>query len=137
MRTGLFILVFILTFSCFYGQERILKFSFEIGGFAFYEKVIITQDSTFIFELDTNVTLKRRFSTSTQTWDKLNNSIKNYSLKDLENLPSPTNFRMFDGAKQSHIIISTDKKDYNCGDFDSYNPNDKLKDLLTIILENL
>ena len=46
--------------------------------------------------------------------------------RNLQNLPSPTDYRAGDGASISHISIKTNKKEYYCGEFDSYTPNEKL-----------
>jgi len=102
----------------------------------FYESIKIMQDSTFVFKKgeDNNVNIK--FLTSKATWDRLINSICQYSLKDLVNLPSPTHDREYDGALFSGITISTKIIKYDCGQFDDYNPNEKLKPLLEIMLES-
>jgi len=77
-----------------------------------------------------------KFLTSKETWERLIHSISQYSLKDLENLRSPTDDRSYDGALFSGITISTTLKRYDCGVFDDYNPNGKLKPLLEIMLES-
>ena len=68
-------------------------------------------------------------------WEILLNTIPDGPLSALENLPSPTMERARDAAKYSSIQIITDKKTYNCGSFDNYNPHQKLKSLLNAILE--
>ncbi len=120
-----------------YSQEKVEEFSYTSVGRGFRELIVIRQDSTFVDRRTLKDTLSKRSQTSADTWVRLNNSIMNYHLSDLQNLPSPTHHRANDGAMYSNIKISTSKKIYDCGQFDSHMPNEKLKETLDILLENL
>jgi len=136
MKQLLTFLVFNILLSNVFAQERIMKISFGSGGRGFHESIIIRPDSTFVTKDSRDDKVNFKFLTSIETWDRLIHSISQYSLKDLENLPSPTHNRDYDGALFSGITISTNLKRYFCGDFDDYNPNGVLKRMLEIILES-
>ena len=131
------ILFFCLTLSNIYSHEKVEEISYTSVGRGFREVIIVRQDSTFVDRRTLKDTLSKRSQTSAETWVRLKNSISNYHLSDLQNLPCPTNHRASDGAMYSNIKISTPKKIYDCGQFDSHTPNEKLKETLEILLENL
>ena len=123
--------------STVFAQEKVSEISFGSAGMiGFYESIIIRQDSTFVFKKSGDININIKFLTSKETWERLINSISQYSLKDLENPPSPSHAREYDGALFSVIAISTNLKKYDCGQFDDYNPNEKLKPLMGIMLES-
>ena len=130
-----FLLLNIL-FSNVFAQERIVKISFGSGGRGFHESIIIRPDSTYVTKDSRDDKVNIKFLTSKETWERLIQSISQYSLKDLENLRSPTDDRAYDGALFSGITISTNLNKFNCGQFDDYHPNEKLKPLLEIMLES-
>jgi len=132
MKQLITFLVLNLLFSNLFAQERIVNFSFWTASQTFHESIVIRPDSTFITKNYEHF----KFLTSKETWEGLIQSIDQYSLKDLLNLPSPTDNRAYDGASFSGITISTNLKRYNCGEFDDYNPNIVLKRLLEIMLES-
>ena len=136
MKQLITFLVFSFLLSNVYGQERIVEFSFGRANQIFSESIIIRRDSTFFTKGrgDNKETIKSL--TAEETWERLIHSISQYSVKNLQNLPSPTHDRDYDGALFSGITISTNLKRYFCGDFDDYNPNGVLKPLLEIILES-
>ena len=136
MKQLIAFLVFIIHFSNVFAQERIVEISFGSGGRGFHESIIIRPDSTFVTKDSRDDKLNIKFSTSKETWERLIQSVSQYSLKDLENLRSPTDDRAYDGALFSGITISTNLKKFDCGQFDDYHPNEKLKSLLEIILES-
>ena len=136
MKRLLTFLVFILLFSNVSAQESVVEISFGSGGRGFRETIIIRPDSTFVTKHSRDDKVNIKFLTSKETWERLIRSIGPYLLKDLKNLPSPTDDRAYDGAMFSGITISTNLNKYDCGQFDGYNPNKKLKPLLEIMLES-
>ena len=136
MKQLLTFLVFTILFSNVFAQESVVEISFGSGGRGFRESIIIRPDSTFVTKVSREDKVNIQFLTSKETWERLIQLISQYSLKDLENLPSPTQDRTYDGALFSGITISTNRNKYDCGQFDDYAPNEKLKPLLEIMLES-
>lgn len=122
-------------------QEFIMQFKFTMGGMGgLDESVILRKDSCFIKKSIVEANVKKgekdiKTLTSKSEWEKLLGAISNYELSNLINLPSPTSARDFDGAEISEIVITTNTKEYYCGDFDGYNPNQRLEELLKNIIE--
>ena len=113
MKQLIAFLVFIIHFSNVFAQERIVEISFGSGGRGFHESIIIRPDSTFVTKDSRDDKLNIKFSTSKETWERLIQSVSQYSLKDLENLRSPTDDRAYDGALFSGITISTNLKKFD------------------------
>ena len=113
-----------------------MEISFGSGGRGFHESILIRPDSTFVTKDSRDDKVNIKFLTSKETWERLIRSISKYSIKDLVNLPSPTDDRAYDGAMFSGITITTNLNKYDCGQFDDYHPNEKLKGLLEIMLES-
>jgi len=139
MRRPLMILIlplFCLLLNKANAQESMLKFSFASDGRGFQEDIIIRADSTFITRSNMKEkAINIRVVTLKKDWEELINAISDNKFIDLESLPSPTKSRALDGAMFSEITLLTNKKEYHCGQFDSYNPHQKLKRLMEVMLK--
>jgi len=136
MKQIITFLVLNILFSNVFAQEKVVEISFGSGGRGFHESILIRPDSTFVTKDSRDDKVNIKFLTSKETWERLIRSISKYSIKDLVNLPSPTDDRAYDGAMFSGITITTNLNKYDCGQFDDYHPNEKLKGLLEIMLES-
>ena len=126
----------ILIFS--QNNETINEFIFNSDNRGGGKTIIIHADSVFFITMirtPSKSTTKSKAKIQRSDWDKLVNSVSEYKLADLVNLPSPTNRRAGDGAAFSNIYIATAKTKYDSGEFDDYNPNEKLVKLMKVIQE--
>lgn len=117
--------------------EKIEQFVFSRHERKSYIEITIYSDVIFIDKGDYpqssgNVSKRK---TDKKEWEALINSIAQYQLTDLQNLPPPTNNYLIEGVGGSTIVIKTNKHEYFCGSFDKYNPNEKLAKLLNVIRE--
>ena len=138
MKTTTLFLIIIAIAGCSFGQiEKPTQFIFKSFSRGFSESIIIREDSTFISERhSSNKPNKDIKTTTTKTeWQQILKSIQPYRFQELVLLPSPTNRRQVDAAPFSRINIVTPSQEYNGGEFDGYNPNQKLKALMQAILD--
>jgi len=118
--------------------EKINEFIFSIQSRTSRTVITIVSDSATdetVNRFDPAGSGKRGIKLRKTDWQNLLNSISAYRLSELVNLPSPTNARTYDGANGSTIEIRTNRARYSCGEFDNYNPDEKLKKLLSLIRE--
>jgi hypothetical protein len=111
----------------------ITKIEFSTGTRGYQKNVFISADS--IIEITEDRENKRPVKKKIEQneWRGLIDIASELSLNELEQLPSPTSKRAFDGAKHSSIIITTkDGKSYAHA-FDDEQPHKKLQPLMNAI----
>ncbi len=103
------------------------------GGYN--KQVIVTKDS--LFESNSEgreeVQIMRR-KTNPNEWQGLMQSLNNVTLSKIPDLKSPTMKRAYDGARHSTISISTSRGETVTHSFDDEMPNEKLQELMKLII---
>jgi hypothetical protein len=115
-------------------ETIITKVEFTSLTRGYQKQVFLTADS--LVEIidgrqDDNKVVKRKLPVG--EWEVLLKSVRNIPLTEIQQLPSPTSRRAFDGAKHSTITLATrDGKSYS-HTFDDENPHEKLQPLMDAI----
>jgi hypothetical protein len=120
-----------------YSQKNndVVKIEFSSLSRGYSKQISITKDS--LIE-SSNVnrsadikTVKREISS--KEWEKLTQSINDFSIAEIGDLKSPTMKRTFDGARHSTITLTTSKGEIATHSFDDEQPHEKLQKLMNEI----
>lgn len=87
---------------------------------------IVVKNNTIKYRTNNN---KKEFKLAKEEIKHLNEIIKGISLKEIEELESPTNKRFSDGALIANFRIVAENKKYTSSAFDAGNPPKELKKL--------
>ncbi|EMR02542.1 hypothetical protein [Cesiribacter andamanensis] len=115
-----------------YGQsaETITEISFTTGTRGSQQEIRITPSTLHIAQKGRGGDQEAQHPLTAADWQQLLGSLQGLSLKEMEQLPAPSEKRAWDGAYYSWISISTPTKSYTSQHFDDRSPHPKLLPLM-------
>lgn len=110
----------------------VVKYEYRSSTMLGTRTITVTQDSVvtdFNGRIGSNRTAR---ATTPQEWKELEASVKGLNLKEINDLPAPTNKRSTDAAPFGMVKLSTADSTYHSSSFDGFDSHAKLLPLMAI-----
>ena len=114
-------------------KEPIQEISFSSVTRGGAENIRLTPDSVFIHKTGLMGPVDQKRAISKAEWQLVLGSLAQTTLKEIENLPAPTNQRQRDAAMHSHFSITTSRQTYTSSTFDNHEAPKPLQGLMKAV----
>lgn len=135
-----FILIFVLMTNLAYGQttqpdreNREIEYYVFTRGYT--QTIKVNEDSIVVEEQGRNGNKTTREVMPPEQWKKVMQHVETLSLKEINELPSPTNKRQSDAAMHARLTITTKDQTYTSAEFDAGTPPKPLDPLVQLLLK--
>lgn len=139
MRATIYVFVLVLfTIGCASIAKKtneVIRIEFSSLTRGHSRSIIFTKDSVISSAEGRNASPKNGMRIKPEEWQRLTGSLKNLSVNEIADLPSPTMKRAYDGAMHSTLMITTSDNKTFSHSFDDEDPHEKLKPLMQAIIE--
>ena len=110
-----------------------VKISYQAISRGFFKQLTF-EDAKMTYSEDRDLKTIDTFKISKNEWKQILDLTSKLNLEELENLVSPTDKRLYDGAAHTTITIDLEGKSFNSSSFDEGHPPSKIEALVNKML---